>query len=93
MENTVSLMFPCQLGPSNLPPLEAAQLGTRSVISNIHHDPALDHPLINQLTDQSVSMWVQAMKTQISSDTPQNANTPIANPEIVNLVNEALAQF
>jgi hypothetical protein len=38
-------------------------------------------------------MWVQAMKTQISSDTPQNANTPIANPEIVNLVNEALAQF
>ena len=93
MENTVSLMFPCQLGPSNLPPLEAAQLGTRSIISNIHHDPALDHALIKQLTDQSVSTWVQAMKTQISSETPQNANIPITNPEIVNLVDEAFAQF
>ncbi len=93
MENTVSLMFPCQLGPSNLPPLEAAQLGTRSVVSNIHYDPALDHPLIRQLSDQSISAWVDAMSIQISNDETKNIAKEVSNPDIAHLVSGSIAQY
>ena len=93
MVNAVSLVFPCQLGPSNLPPLEAAQLGTRSIVSNIHYDPALDHPLISQLSDQSVLAWVNAMSIQISSDKSKNITQSISNPDTARLVSESFAQY
>jgi hypothetical protein len=93
MMNAVSLVFPCQLGPSNLPPLEAAQLDTRSIVSNIHYDPALDHPLISQLSEQSVLAWVDAMSIQISSDKSRNITQEISNPDIACLVSESFAQY
>jgi len=61
MQNALCLVFPSQLGPSNLPPLEAAMLGTRSLISNVHFDPLLSHPLINVVPTQSVEDWAIAM--------------------------------
>lgn len=91
--NAVCLVFPCQLGPSNLPPLEAAQLGTRSVISNIHHDPALSHPLIFQLANQNVSTWVTAMTQQVLMDRSTAITNAVSNPNIASLVNASLAQF
>ena len=52
MADAECIVFPSQLGPSNLPPLEAAMLGTPSLISNVHHDPVLNHPLIQVVNTQ-----------------------------------------
>lgn len=59
MKNASCIVFPSQLGPSNLPPLEAAKLGTPSLISNVHVDKNLDNPLIETVQYQNPSSWAQ----------------------------------
>ena len=61
MRDAHCVVFPSQLGPSNLPPLEAALLGTKSLVSNVHFDPLLSHPLINVVPTQSAEDWAIAM--------------------------------
>ena len=61
MRDAHCVVFPSQLGPSNLPPLESALLGTKSLISNVHFDPLLSHPLINVVPTQSAEDWAIAM--------------------------------
>ena len=61
MKDAHSVVFPSQLGPSNLPPLEAAMLGTRSLISNVHFDPLLTHPLIRTVASQNTEVWAMEM--------------------------------
>jgi glycosyltransferase involved in cell wall biosynthesis len=61
MKDAKCVVFPSQLGPSNLPPMEAALLGTKSLISNVHFDPLLSHPLINIVPTQSAEDWAMAM--------------------------------
>jgi glycosyltransferase involved in cell wall biosynthesis len=61
MKDAHCVVFPSQLGPSNLPPLEAALLGTKSLISNIHLDPLLNHPLIKTVASQNAEVWAVEM--------------------------------
>jgi glycosyltransferase involved in cell wall biosynthesis len=61
MKDAHCVVFPSQLGPSNLPPLEAAMLGTRSLISNVHFDPLLTHPLIRTVASQNAEVWAMEM--------------------------------
>jgi hypothetical protein len=61
MKDAQCVVFPSQLGPSNLPPMEAALLGTKSLISNVHFDPLLTHPLITVVPTQNAADWAMAM--------------------------------
>ena len=61
MKDALCVVFPSQLGPSNLPPLEAALLGTKSLISNVHFDPLLVHPLIRTVASQNADEWAMEM--------------------------------
>jgi len=61
MKDAHCVVFPSQLGPSNLPPLEAAMLGTRSLISDVHFDPLLSHPLIRTVASQNAEVWATEM--------------------------------
>lgn len=61
MKNASCIVFPSQLGPSNLPPLEAAKLGTPSLISNVHVDRNLDNPFIETVQYQNPSSWAQKL--------------------------------
>ena len=61
MKDAHCVVFPSQLGPSNLPPLEAAMLGTRSLMSNVHFDPLLIHPLIKTVASQNAEVWAMEM--------------------------------
>ena len=61
MKDAHCVVFPSQLGPSNLPPLEAALLGTKSLISNVHFDPLLIHPLIKTVASQNAEVWAMEM--------------------------------
>jgi glycosyltransferase involved in cell wall biosynthesis len=70
------LVFPSQLGPSNMPPLEAASLGTPVLISNIHFDPLLKHPLIHTVSSQEPNVWAKEMLRLLSL--PKSANSPLA---------------
>ena len=69
------LIFPSQLGPSNMPPLEAASLGTPVLISNIHFDPLLKHPLIHTVSSQDPNDWAKEMLRQLSL--PKSATSPL----------------
>ena len=62
------LVFPTQLGPTNLPPIEAALNGTYSIISKFHEDPNLDHPLIKMVVEQEPSIWASHMLQALSND-------------------------
>jgi glycosyltransferase involved in cell wall biosynthesis len=70
------LVFPSQLGPSNMPPLEAASLGTPVLISNIHFDPLLKHPLIHTVSSQDPNDWAKVMLHMLSL--PKSATSPLA---------------
>ena len=61
MKDAHCVVFPSQLGPSNLPPLEAALLGTKSLISSVHFDPLLIHPLIKTVASQNAEVWAMEM--------------------------------
>lgn len=71
MKDTHCLVFPSQLGPSNLPPLEAALLGTRSLISKVHFDPLLTHPLIRTVALQNADEWATEMLRTLAEDTAE----------------------
>lgn len=74
------LVFPSQLGPSNMPPLEAAMLGTQSLISNVHSDPLLVHPLIHTVQKQDTASWANEMIRTISS--PKPTQRVLTNPDL-----------
>ncbi len=86
------LVFPSQLGPSNIPPLEAASLGTPVLISNIHLDPLLKHPLIHTVNTQDPNDWAVEMLRLLLL--PKSASAPMAvtNKEshmtLINALNE-----
>jgi len=87
------LVFPSQLGPSNRPPLEAASLGTPVLISNIHFDPILKHPLIHTVSSQDPNDWAKEMLRQLSL--PKSAPAPLAvmNKESHTTLVDALTEF
>lgn len=67
-----SVVFPSLLGPSNLPPLEALAVGTRSIISNVHSDVALLDPLITIVPTFDLADWVEHLVENYQQDKPKN---------------------
>ena len=74
IQSAKCLVFPTQLGPTNLPPIEAALNGTFSIISKFHNDINLDHPLIKKVLEQDPSDWathmLQALSNEVESAIP-----------------------
>ena len=92
MKTAHCLVFPSQLGPSNIPPLEAAMMGTPSLISNIHSDPDLLHPLIRVVPYQDPKVWAREIIDVLSCPKPhvQKMNLASSNliPEIINSLSD-----
>lgn len=67
-----ALLMPTLLGPTNLPPLEAALLGKQSLISDVHF---FDDDMSNWmkiLPAQDVSSWLVAMDGLLENSTSHN---------------------
>jgi glycosyltransferase involved in cell wall biosynthesis len=93
MTHTHYLVFPSSLGPSNLPPLEAAKLGTPSLISAIHHDPALANRLITVVPHQSVEAWANAMSATLLDEPTVREPVSLFTTDIGKVVSIALRSF
>ena len=93
MQHAHCLVFPSSLGPSNLPPLEAAMLGTPSLISDVHQDPALENRLITVVPQQSVEAWAEAMSAALSNDRIVGEPAILSRIDIAKVVAVALQSF
>jgi len=87
------LVFPSSLGPSNLPPLEAAILGTPSLISGVHQDPALANRLITVVPQQSIEAWADAMSATLLDELIVRAPISLLTTDISTVVSTALHSF
>jgi len=93
IRNARALVFPSALGPSNLPPLEAAILGTPSLISPVHHDPALLNDLITVVENESVEAWTLAIKNLIAKPKPAHTEAKIRYQDVGLMVQEMVEDF
>ena len=93
MKHAHCLVFPSSLGPSNLPPLEAAALGTPSLISNVHHDPALENQLITFVPHQTVDAWVIAMSATLTDEKRVKEPASLFTIDMGEVVSTALHSF
>jgi hypothetical protein len=87
------LVFPSQLGPSNMPPLEAAMLGTPSLISNVHADPLLEHPLIKTVQSQEPEDWAFEMLRVWRSPKPSVQVLTYSNLHFLEEISKTLNEF
>ena len=65
-----AVVMPTYLGPTNLPPLEAAFLGVRSIVSDVHY---FDEPISDYLCPlpaNEPSRWTDAMFATLSATSP-----------------------
>jgi glycosyltransferase involved in cell wall biosynthesis len=93
MQNALCLVFPSQLGPSNLPPLEAAMLGTRSLISNVHSDPMLSHSLITIVPSQNAEDWAEAMLHILTEKDPSFEAPPDTESQLLCQLFSSFSEF
>jgi glycosyltransferase involved in cell wall biosynthesis len=93
MQNALCLVFPSQLGPSNLPPLEAAMLGTRSLISNVHSDPMLSHSLITIVPSQNAEDWAEAMLHILTEKDPSFKALPDTESQLLSQLFSSFSEF
>jgi len=93
MQNALCLVFPSQLGPSNLPPLEAAMLGTRSLISNVHSDPMLSPPLITIVPSQNAEVWAEAMLRILTEKEPDFEALPDNESQLLCQLFSSFSEF
>ena len=93
MQNALCLVFPSQLGPSNLPPLEAAMLGTRSLISNVHSDPMLSHSLITIVPNQNAEDWAEAMIHILAEKNPNFEALPDTESQLLSQLFSSFSEF
>lgn len=79
------LVFPSDLGPTNIPPIEAALLGTQALISKVHDLSVHGHPQITVVPEQTPSCWTDfiltalenAPATHLSVDSPAVDSLPM----------------
>ena len=93
MKDAHCVVFPSQLGPSNLPPLEAALLGTKSLISNVHFDPLLEHHLIRKVASQNADEWAMEMLRTLEDIDTEFEPLIQPNSNFVSQIYESLNEF
>ena len=93
MKDAHCVVFPSQLGPSNLPPLEAALIGTKSLISNVHFDPLLVHPLIRTVASQNAAVWATEMLRTLAENKAEFDPLIQPNSNFANQIYESLNEF
>lgn len=93
MNDAVCVVFPSQLGPSNLPPLEAALLGTKSLVSGVHTDPRLRHPLITTVPTQNPEDWAMAMLGALANQEIRFEPLSQFNSTLISPLCESLLEF
>lgn len=62
------MVFPSDLGPTNIPPLEAVLLGTRVLISNVHDMEIHSHPLVTVVEEQTIESWAESITSALSRE-------------------------
>jgi len=93
MKTAHCLVFPSQLGPSNMPPLEAAMVGTPSIISSVHSDPVLLHPLIKIVPYQDPDVWATEILNAINNPKPQNQKMDSVDSKLISEIIKSLLDF
>lgn len=93
MSGAKCVVFPSQLGPSNLPPLEAAMLGTPSLISNVHDDPALNHPLIRIVEEQSPECWAMEINRLLTEPSVKVSSISTPQSQLDVVLEAAMEEF
>lgn len=88
-----AVVFPSLLGPSNLPPLEALAVGTRSVISNVHSDVALVNPLISTVPTFDLEDWAKHLVEMYKQEKPKNQVQQIPQVDIEQLLQKIIRDF
>jgi hypothetical protein len=68
-------------------------LGTPSLISNVHQDPALQNQYISVVPDQSVEAWCDAMSAALSNEPAVREPVSLFTTDIGNVVSIALRSF
>jgi glycosyltransferase involved in cell wall biosynthesis len=91
IQNANLLVMPTLLGPTNYPVFEAAALGTRSIISEVHDKESLDEvkDLVTIVESWEVKDWV----FQINKAMPNNLRSKkkkVNNKRFINLINQIL---
>ena len=81
------LVFPSDLGPTNLPPLEAMYFGTPCVISNVHDQVIYNSPLASIVPEQTVDCWYDYI-LQVLNAKATGSQGDLTSPE--NVLTEAL---
>lgn len=70
IRNATAITMPTFLGPTNLPPLEAAVLGVRSLVSNVHHFDEQVSEYLTELPPDSPELWARAMLSALDQKPP-----------------------
>ena len=76
MAQSEVVAYPSELGPTNLPPLEAEALGTRTVVSEVSSVGLPESKLRTIVQDQSPESWANAIICCL-----QNATDTVSSPE------------
>jgi len=72
------LVFPSDLGPTNLPPYEASFFGTRCLLSVVHDPDCYISPVFSIVPEQSVECWHELIIRELSrQDETLEGNTEL----------------
>jgi hypothetical protein len=92
LQQSVGLLMPSLLGPTNYPPLEALQLGVPAIISDAHH---FDFPLPEafiRVAALDVNQWAVSM-VQFLAERPKQEATMVSSVKAVQAIRRMTADF
>jgi glycosyltransferase involved in cell wall biosynthesis len=93
MKTAHCVVFPSQLGPSNMPPIEAALLGTPSIVSSVHADIKLNNPLIQTVRSQSPEDWAARILSQVNIPKSSGHNLERGENSLIQELFDSIQEF
>ena len=92
LSKATALLMPTLLGPTNIPPLEAAQLGIPAIISDRHHfDPPISDWFL-RIPAENPEAWFQHMMEVIESP-PESVMLRTDGDVVTEKINAVLNRF
>jgi len=93
IRNAELLVFPSDLGPTNIPPLEARFFGTPSVLSKVHDTQIHSAPTVSFVPEQSAQQWCDAICDALNKKQRDNRTIVPAEPHRSSLLSDELVAF
>lgn len=88
------MVFPSDLGPTNIPPLEAISLGTRALISNVHDMEIHAHPLVTVVEEQTTANWAASINSALIQESIHEHHGMVSQRhDITEVVGAELVRF